>query len=150
MLAQTALRSLMTCQCLVAVEIWLALSLICKMSSIHFPNGRSRMASTFRRLKLYVCISVNVVEFALKLADSQIPVVPTFKFLGVHFDRRFSFIPHIEYVTARCQKALNLLRVVAARDWGAYCGVATTTSYNSACKFYSVRILGVIAKKQHL
>ena len=29
------------------------------------------------------------------------------------------FIPHIKKLKAKCQKALNLLRVVAHTDWGA-------------------------------
>ena len=36
-----------------------------------------------------------------------------------HFDRKLSFIPHINYLKAKCQKALQLLRVVAHTDWGA-------------------------------
>ena len=41
------------------------------------------------------------------------------KFLGIVFDRKLSFIPHIKQLKAKCQKALNLLRVVAHTDWGA-------------------------------
>ena len=39
--------------------------------------------------------------------------------VGVVFDRKLSFIPHIKQLKAKCQKALNLLRVVAHTDWGA-------------------------------
>ena len=42
-----------------------------------------------------------------------------YKFLGVIFDRKLSFIPHINYLKAKCHKALQLLRVVAHTDWGA-------------------------------
>ena len=45
------------------------------------------------------------------------------KCLGVTFDRKLSFIPHIKQLKAKCQKALNLLRVVAHTDWGADCKV---------------------------
>ena len=45
-----------------------------------------------------------------------IPVVEENKFLGVVFDRKLSFIPHIKQLKAKCQKALNLLRVVAQTD----------------------------------
>ena len=40
-------------------------------------------------------------------------------FLGVIFDNTLTFIPHIKKLKAKCQKALNLLRVVAHTDWGA-------------------------------
>ena len=46
-------------------------------------------------------------------------VVPEFKFLGLLFDSKLSFIPHINYLSNKCQKALNLLRVVSSMDWGA-------------------------------
>ena len=55
----------------------------------------------------------------LTLDGTLIPVVEENKFLGVIFDRKLSFIPHIKQLKAKCQKALNLLRVVAHTDWGA-------------------------------
>ena len=55
----------------------------------------------------------------LKLDGVEIPVVVQYKFLGVIFDRKLSFIPHINYLKTKCHKALQLLRVVAHTDWGA-------------------------------
>ena len=55
----------------------------------------------------------------LTLDDVQIEVVPEFKFLGLLFDSKLSFIPHINYLSSKCQKALNRLRVVTSMDWGA-------------------------------
>ena len=55
----------------------------------------------------------------LKLDGVEIPVVDQYKFLGIIFDRKLSFIPHINYLKAKCQKALQLLRVVAHTDKGA-------------------------------
>ena len=55
----------------------------------------------------------------LTLDGTPIPVVEENKFQGVIFDRKLSFIPHIKQLKAKCQKALNLLRVVAHTDWGA-------------------------------
>ena len=48
----------------------------------------------------------------LYLYGSLIPVVDEAKFLGVIFDRKLSFIPHIKYLKAKCLKALNLLKVL--------------------------------------
>ena len=50
---------------------------------------------------------------------SLIPVVEDFKFLGVLFDRKLPFIPHIKYLKAKCLKALNLLNVLSHTYWGA-------------------------------
>ena len=55
----------------------------------------------------------------LYLYRSLIPVVEDFKFLGVLFDRKLSFKPHIKYFKAKCLKALNLLKVLSHTDWGA-------------------------------
>ena len=55
----------------------------------------------------------------LTLDGTPIPVVEEKKILGVIFDRKLSFIPHIKQLKAKYQKALNLLRVVAHTNWGA-------------------------------
>ena len=55
----------------------------------------------------------------LYLYGSPIPVVEESKFLGVIFDRKLSFIPHIRYIKAKCLKALNLLKVLSNMSWGA-------------------------------
>ena len=58
-------------------------------------------------------------EPTLTLHGLAIPVVQEYKFIGVIFDNKLSFIPHIKYVKARCLKSLNLLKVVSRFDWGA-------------------------------
>ena len=58
-------------------------------------------------------------DSVLKLDGVEIPIVEQYKFLGVIFDRNLSFIPHINYLKAKCHKALQLLRVVAHMNWGA-------------------------------
>ena len=56
----------------------------------------------------------------LTLDGTPIPVVEETKFLGVIFDKKkLTFISHIKKLKAKCQTALNLLRVVAHTDWGA-------------------------------
>ena len=55
----------------------------------------------------------------LHLYGSPIPVIEESKFLGILFDRKLSFIPHIKYLKAKCLKALNLLKVLSHTSWGA-------------------------------
>ena len=55
----------------------------------------------------------------LTLNGSPIPVVEETKFLGIIFDRKLSFIPHIKHLKEKCTKALNLLHVVSHTTWGA-------------------------------
>ena len=55
----------------------------------------------------------------LTLNNVQIPVVEEAKFLGLIFDRKLSFLPHIKSLKTKCLKALNLMKVLAHSDWGA-------------------------------
>ena len=57
---------------------------------------------------------------ALKLYNNPIPIVDQAKFLGVIFDKKLSFIPHINTCTLKlkCQKALNVLKLLSHSDWG--------------------------------
>lgn len=55
----------------------------------------------------------------LKLEGDIIPVVNQYKFLGVIFDKKLNFIPHINYLRRKCNNTLQLLRVVAHTKWGA-------------------------------
>ena len=55
----------------------------------------------------------------LFLDQCPIPVVEETKFLGVIFDRRLSFIPHLKYVKKKGLKALNVLNVIGNTEWGA-------------------------------
>ena len=54
----------------------------------------------------------------LTLLGNQIPVEPQTKFLGIIFDSKLSFIPHLKQLRTKCTKAINLLKVVAAKQWG--------------------------------
>ncbi|GFT03523.1 probable RNA-directed DNA polymerase from transposon X-element [Trichonephila clavipes] len=55
----------------------------------------------------------------IRIRAVQIPVVPDVRFLGVIFDRRLTFLPHILHLRKRCEKSLNLLKVLSNTSWGA-------------------------------
>jgi len=55
----------------------------------------------------------------LKLYGATVPVVEETKFLGLIFDSKLTFGPHIKYLKDKCVRAMNLLRVVAHTNWGA-------------------------------
>ncbi|GFV53254.1 putative RNA-directed DNA polymerase from transposon X-element [Trichonephila clavipes] len=48
----------------------------------------------------------------IRIRDIQIPVVPDVRFLGVIFDRRLTFLPHILHLRKRCEKSKPLEGVV--------------------------------------
>ena len=53
----------------------------------------------------------------LTIYGSSIPVVSEAKFLGLLFDNKLSFIPHIKALKAKCLKALDILKVLSNSDW---------------------------------
>ena len=54
----------------------------------------------------------------LILYGTAIPVVQEVKFLGLIFDSKLTFLPHLRYLKKKCMKALNLLRVLPNTSWG--------------------------------
>ena len=53
---------------------------------------------------------------SLYLDGEAVPVVKEHTFLGMIFDNKLNFIPHIKYLKAKCQKALNIIKVVSHYD----------------------------------
>ena len=55
----------------------------------------------------------------LKLDSTKIPIVEEHKFLGIIFDNKLTFKPHIKYLRSKGNKTILLLRVIAHTEWGA-------------------------------
>ena len=55
----------------------------------------------------------------LKLDSTEIPIFEEHKFLRIIFDQKLTFKPHIKYLRSKYNKVIQLLRVIAHRDWGA-------------------------------
>ena len=55
----------------------------------------------------------------LYLNGTQIPIIGEAKFLGLLFDSKLSFIPHITSLKSRCTKSLDLIKVLSNTTWGA-------------------------------
>ena len=53
--------------------------------------------------------------------NRQISVVDTSCFLGIIFDRKLTFIPHILSLRKKFDKTLNILKVLSNTTWGADC-----------------------------
>ena len=58
-------------------------------------------------------------EATLLLNGQPIKNVEKAKFLGLTFDQKLTFKPHIQNLKEKCSKALNLLKVVSHQNWGA-------------------------------
>ena len=55
----------------------------------------------------------------LKLDSIEIPIVEEHNFLGIIFDKKLTFKPHLKYLRSKCNKTIQLLREIAHTDWGA-------------------------------
>ena len=51
--------------------------------------------------------------------DTEIPVVDEYKFLGVIFNKKLTFISHTKYLKTKFTRAQQLLWVVTHTEWGA-------------------------------
>ena len=56
---------------------------------------------------------------SLTMGGNPIKVVKEMQFLGLVFDTKLSFLPHIRALKARCMKALDVLKVLSATECGA-------------------------------
>ena len=54
----------------------------------------------------------------LNIYGSPIPVVEEAKFLGLLFDKKPTFIPHVKALKAKCLKASDVLKVLSNTNWG--------------------------------
>jgi len=86
----------------------------------HWADTNGFEFSSSKTVCMHFCRLRNVRPHPeLTLNGTLIPVVEQTKFIGVIFDNKLTFLPHIRYVKEKCVKALNLLRAVAHTSWGA-------------------------------
>lgn len=55
----------------------------------------------------------------LRMNGQPLPVEKLVKFLGLYWDSQLTWKPHITKLKASCNSALNLLRTLSSREWGA-------------------------------
>ncbi|GBM55010.1 hypothetical protein AVEN_167465-1 [Araneus ventricosus] len=55
----------------------------------------------------------------LYIGNQLVPVVNEVRFLGIIFDRKLTFLSHIRYLRKRCERLLNILKVLSNTSWGA-------------------------------
>jgi len=58
-------------------------------------------------------------DVRLEIDGSRIPTAETTKFLGLTWDPKLTWIPHISQLKDRCLKSLNILRTITSSSWGA-------------------------------
>ena len=66
----------------------------------------------------FCCRRKCIRQPCLSIYGTRIPVKDEARFLGLIFDRKLSFLPHIKDLKCRCQNALNALKVLSNKEWG--------------------------------
>ncbi|GFV94607.1 putative RNA-directed DNA polymerase from transposon BS [Trichonephila clavipes] len=56
---------------------------------------------------------------SIHIGNIQISVVSEVRFLGVIFACKFAFLPHALYLRKKCERSLNILKVLSNTLWGA-------------------------------
>ena len=72
-----------------------------------------------KTVAMHFCPDKKCMDHVLKLDNDPIQFVKEAKFLGLIWDTKLTFEPHIKYLKARCQKSLNVLKVLSRTEWGA-------------------------------
>ena len=94
---------------------WVSLNYSCSFVWMNFSNGQLTMAFC-----MHICQKKGLhLDPQLYLDKSPISLEEETKFLGVIFDSRLSFVPHLKYVKKKGLKALNILNVIGNTEWGA-------------------------------
>ncbi|GFS97678.1 putative RNA-directed DNA polymerase from transposon X-element [Trichonephila clavipes] len=55
---------------------------------------------------------------SIHIGNIQIPVVSEVRFLGVIFDSKLTFLPHVLHLRKRCERSLNILKVLSNTPYG--------------------------------
>ncbi|GBM41419.1 putative RNA-directed DNA polymerase from transposon X-element [Araneus ventricosus] len=96
-------------------QLQIAINNISKWSHI---NGFKISAS--KTAAVHFCRKRNLhFDPDLKLNNESIPFVNDIRFLGITFDQKLSFLPHVKLLRRKSEKSLNILKVLSTTAWGA-------------------------------
>ncbi|GBO29721.1 putative RNA-directed DNA polymerase from transposon X-element, partial [Araneus ventricosus] len=83
-------------------------------------NNNGHSISPEKSRCVHFCRKRNVhLDPVIHVQNVAIPVVDDIRFLGVIFDRKLTFLPHILHLRRRCERSLNILKVLSRTSWGA-------------------------------
>lgn len=87
---------------------------------VNWANKQGFRFSTSKTVAMHFCRLRGVhPDPDLYLGNRRLSCVETTRYLGLVFDSRLTWVPHLRYIKAACQKALSLIRVLAHTSWGA-------------------------------
>ncbi|GBO25231.1 hypothetical protein AVEN_124649-1 [Araneus ventricosus] len=89
-------------------------------SITQWSNANGFTISTSKTTAVHFCRKRNLhFDPELKLNGEMIPFQTEIRFLGVIFDKKLSFLPHVIQLLKKYEKSLNILKVLSTTAWGA-------------------------------
>ena len=87
-----------------------------KDMEIWLNNWRLKMSA--HKCSYSIFTKANASEnIELKLFESLIPYEKHPRFLGIKFDDKLTFVPHIEELKTKCIKRLNIIKIISHKSW---------------------------------
>ncbi|GFX80436.1 uncharacterized protein TNCV_177751 [Trichonephila clavipes] len=87
---------------------------------VQWCDQNGHMISPSKSSCVHFCRKRNLhPDHSIHIGHIQIPVVSAVRFLGVIFDCKLTFLPHVIYLRKRCERSLNILKVLSNTLWGA-------------------------------
>ncbi|GBN66475.1 hypothetical protein AVEN_156343-1, partial [Araneus ventricosus] len=83
-------------------------------------NNNGFAISISKTAGVHFCRKRNLhLDPEIKLYGEDIKFVNEIRFLGIIFDKKLSFLPHVKQLRKKCESALNILKVLSTTTWGA-------------------------------
>ena len=87
---------------------------------IHWADTNGFKFSTSKTVVVHFCRIRGVhPDPDMYIKGQRIPCVEEVKFLGLIFDCRLTWVPHLKTLKAKCLESLNILKVLSHTSWGA-------------------------------
>ncbi|GBM04797.1 hypothetical protein AVEN_20230-1 [Araneus ventricosus] len=87
---------------------------------VSWCDEKGHTLSAEKSKRVHFCRKRDIhADFILSIRNDAIPIVDEIRFLGVIFDRRLTFPPHIFHLRKKYEKSLNILKVLSCTSWGA-------------------------------
>lgn len=83
-----------------------------KMTGFRISEEKSACVHFCRKRKAHL-------DPDLYLGNHRLPFTDSYKFLGVTFDKRLTWIEHIKNLKTKCIKSLSVLKIISSIKWGA-------------------------------
>ncbi|GBO17316.1 putative RNA-directed DNA polymerase from transposon X-element [Araneus ventricosus] len=83
-------------------------------------NNNGHAISPERSRCVHFCRKRSIhLDPVIHINNVAIPVVDDIRFLIVIFDRKLTFLPHILHLRKKCERSLNIQKVLSRTSWGA-------------------------------